>query len=155
MAVNAPEAGTVTEYLANEEDTVTVGQDLLKLELGGSPKTEDKQEGGQDPKAPAADDQPTSSHPKSKKNEVAAGESPSPPSSSSSTSPKKEPEPSKQEPKQSAAKKDLSGRDQLSTKSGEQKKLESKGPDAKAITSGGPYGNREERRVCPLTPTNS
>lgn len=37
MAVNAPEAGTIKEFLVNEEDTVTVGQDLLRLELGGAP----------------------------------------------------------------------------------------------------------------------
>lgn len=37
VAVNAPEAGTIREFLANEEDTVTVGQDLVRLELGGVP----------------------------------------------------------------------------------------------------------------------
>lgn len=37
MAVNAPDAGTIKEFLVNEEDTVTVGQDLLRLELGGAP----------------------------------------------------------------------------------------------------------------------
>ena len=59
--MNAPEAGTVKEYLVNEEDTVTVGQDILKLELGGPPKGGEKQAGGQDPKQPAPDDQSTSS----------------------------------------------------------------------------------------------
>jgi 2-oxoglutarate dehydrogenase E2 component (dihydrolipoamide succinyltransferase) len=33
--VNAPQAGTIKEFLAQEEDTVTVGQDLIRLELGG------------------------------------------------------------------------------------------------------------------------
>ncbi|KUI62234.1 hypothetical protein VP1G_09371 [Cytospora mali] len=37
VAVNAPEAGTIKEFLANEEDTVTVGQDIVRLELGGAP----------------------------------------------------------------------------------------------------------------------
>lgn len=37
MSVNAPESGTIKELLVNEEDTVTVGQDLIKLELGGAP----------------------------------------------------------------------------------------------------------------------
>jgi len=37
VAVNAPEAGTIKEFLANEEDTVTVGQDLVRIELGGPP----------------------------------------------------------------------------------------------------------------------
>jgi 2-oxoglutarate dehydrogenase E2 component (dihydrolipoamide succinyltransferase) len=35
--VNAPEAGIIKEFLANEEDTVTVGQDLVRIELGGAP----------------------------------------------------------------------------------------------------------------------
>ncbi|GJN89089.1 hypothetical protein Rhopal_002063-T1 [Rhodotorula paludigena] len=37
VAVNAPKAGTLTELLANEEDTVAVGQDLFKLEPGEAP----------------------------------------------------------------------------------------------------------------------
>lgn len=35
--MNAPEAGTIVEFFAAEEDTVIVGQDLLRLELGGAP----------------------------------------------------------------------------------------------------------------------
>ncbi|KII87712.1 hypothetical protein PLICRDRAFT_699252 [Plicaturopsis crispa FD-325 SS-3] len=34
VSVNAPTAGTLTEFLANEEDTVTVGQDLFRIEPG-------------------------------------------------------------------------------------------------------------------------
>ncbi|CAO1626219.1 unnamed protein product [Sympodiomycopsis kandeliae] len=37
VTVNAPQSGTITETLANEEDTVTVGQDLFKLEPGEAP----------------------------------------------------------------------------------------------------------------------
>ncbi|KAK0714278.1 hypothetical protein B0T21DRAFT_297350 [Apiosordaria backusii] len=37
VAVNAPEAGVIKEFLANEEDTVVVGQDLVRIELGGAP----------------------------------------------------------------------------------------------------------------------
>ncbi|KID92551.1 Dihydrolipoamide succinyltransferase [Metarhizium guizhouense ARSEF 977] len=37
VAVNAPEAGTIKEFLVSEEDTVTVGQDLVRIELGGAP----------------------------------------------------------------------------------------------------------------------
>ena len=43
--MNAPVAGTITEVLASEEDTVTVGQDLFRIEPG---------EGGADAK-PTAD----------------------------------------------------------------------------------------------------
>ncbi|GAA5878774.1 hypothetical protein JCM16303_007177 [Sporobolomyces ruberrimus] len=38
VAVNAPKSGTITELLANEEDTVAVGQDLFKLEAGDAPE---------------------------------------------------------------------------------------------------------------------
>lgn len=34
MSVNAPSAGTITEHLAAEEDTVSVGQDLFRFEPG-------------------------------------------------------------------------------------------------------------------------
>ena len=34
VSVNAPTAGTITEHLASEEDTVTVGQDLFRIEPG-------------------------------------------------------------------------------------------------------------------------
>ncbi|CCG80897.1 Putative uncharacterized protein [Taphrina deformans PYCC 5710] len=54
VSVNAPEAGTITEHLANEEDTVEVGQDLFKMEPGegGSSKTEKASE---EPKEAAKD----------------------------------------------------------------------------------------------------
>ncbi|KAG6093091.1 hypothetical protein E4U31_006923 [Claviceps sp. LM219 group G6] len=37
VAVNAPDSGTIKEFFASEEDTVTVGQDLVRIELGGPP----------------------------------------------------------------------------------------------------------------------
>lgn len=143
VAVNAPEAGTVKEYLANEEDTVIVGQDLVKLELGAPPKEGDKQEGGQRPKEPAADDQSTSSDPEPNEN----GQSPSTPSSSSSPSPKKENRPSTQSSEPSAAKQEPLLREQSSSRSSEPMKPNSKKSDSKATRSEAPYGNREERRV--------
>ncbi|RPB08572.1 dihydrolipoamide succinyltransferase, partial [Morchella conica CCBAS932] len=55
VAVNAPEAGTILELFAQEEDTVIVGQDLLKLELGGAPPENAEKEAPakEEPKAPA------------------------------------------------------------------------------------------------------
>ncbi|KAL2372476.1 2-oxoglutarate dehydrogenase E2 component (dihydrolipoamide succinyltransferase) [Blastomyces gilchristii SLH14081] len=44
ITVNAPEAGTIKEFLASEEDTVTVGQDLVKLETGGAAPGKPKEE---------------------------------------------------------------------------------------------------------------
>lgn len=38
VAVNAPEAGTLKELLVSEEDTVTVGQDLARIEPGAAPE---------------------------------------------------------------------------------------------------------------------
>lgn len=128
MAVNAPSAGTIKEFLANEEDTVTVGQDLLKLELGGEPQKEGKQQGGQEPKAPAPKEQSTSSDPEPKK------ETSSPPP------PKNEPESLKQtEPKKD--------KEPAPPRTPEPTKTESKEPKTKATSSDAPFGNREERRV--------
>lgn len=57
VAVNAPEAGTIKEFLVNEEDTVTVGQDIVRLELGGAPpegagKSEAKEQPKEESKEP-------------------------------------------------------------------------------------------------------
>ncbi|CAN9091910.1 unnamed protein product [Alternaria alternata] len=60
VAVNAPEAGTIKEFLVNEEDTVTVGQEIVKLEAGGAPEG-GKKEASEQPKEPASKDQETSS----------------------------------------------------------------------------------------------
>lgn len=75
VAVNAPEAGTIREFLANEEDTVTVGQDIVRLELGGAPP-----EGAAEPKDKEPEKKPESkpegeSKPEPKKEES----SPAPP----------------------------------------------------------------------------
>ncbi|KAG5950344.1 hypothetical protein E4U53_005237 [Claviceps sorghi] len=44
VAVNAPESGFIREFLVSEEDTVTVGQDLVRIELGGAPSYDAKDE---------------------------------------------------------------------------------------------------------------
>jgi len=124
VSVNAPEAGTIKEFLANEDDTVTVGQDLVRLESGGEPG---KKEAKEEPKEAASGEQETSSQPESGKEEQAPKEEkpvppkeelkPEPPKQESKPQPppQKKPEPPKQteQPKE--------------TKSG--------------------AGNREERRV--------
>ncbi|KAF4624092.1 hypothetical protein G7Y89_g14080 [Cudoniella acicularis] len=63
VSVNAPEAGTIKEFLANEEDTVIVGQDLVRLELGSAPEGESKEKASTEPKEPATSEQPISSDP--------------------------------------------------------------------------------------------
>ncbi|KAF7557707.1 hypothetical protein G7Z17_g444 [Cylindrodendrum hubeiense] len=43
VAVNAPEAGTIREFLVSEKDTVIVGQGLVRLELGDTPPSIDNE----------------------------------------------------------------------------------------------------------------
>lgn len=95
VAVNAPEAGTIKEFLVNEEDTVTVGQDIVRLELGGAPA-----EGADKSKAK----EPSQEQPKeeSKEPEKKPESDPTPPPKQQDTKPaqppaaseKKEPAPS-------------------------------------------------------------
>lgn len=95
VAVNAPEAGTIKEFLANEEDTVTVGQDLVRLELGGPPEGGKEEKASSEPKEAAPKEQPTSSDPEPKKAEEqkSKDESTPPPKSQ-----EKQPEPKKDSP---------------------------------------------------------
>jgi 2-oxoglutarate dehydrogenase E2 component (dihydrolipoamide succinyltransferase) len=125
VAVNAPEAGTIKEIFANEEDTVTVGQDLLRLELGGAPGGE-RQKAETEPKEATSGDEPTSSGPKApKKDESKPEDKSSLPLSTPSQ--EKEPEPKKETPP---------------PKQSEPKKTESKPSSSSPV-----LGNREERRV--------
>ena len=108
-----------------------MGQDLLRLELGGPPKGGEKQQGGQQPKAPAPDEQPTSSDPKPQKGEEnSEQESPLPP-----PPPERKPGPSNEDSKPSA----------LPREPPKQKEeLKKSEPEPKSTV---PLGNREERRV--------
>ncbi|KAI9891584.1 MAG: 2-oxoglutarate dehydrogenase complex E2 component [Vezdaea aestivalis] len=69
VAVNAPQAGTIKEFLANEEDTVVVGQDLVKMEAGGSAPEGGATPARNEPKHPASTEQATSSDPAPEKKE--------------------------------------------------------------------------------------
>lgn len=53
VAVNAPEAGKITELLVKEEDSVAVGQDLCKLDTSASRPEGGAQTAKGEPKAPA------------------------------------------------------------------------------------------------------
>ncbi|RDW87210.1 putative dihydrolipoamide succinyltransferase [Aspergillus mulundensis] len=118
VSVNAPESGVIKELLVNEEDTVTVGQDLVKLEAGGAPEKK-SEEANEKPKEPAATS-PASDKPKAPE---PAPSSPAPEKASSpSKAPSSQAETSK--PTQQAASKPQ--------ESGEAKPA---------------LGNREERRV--------
>lgn len=124
VAVNAPAAGTIKEFLAKEEDTVTVGQDLVRLELGGEPgqKAEKAKE---EPKEPAPESQTSASEKSGTKEESKPKEEPK---KESKPEPKQE---SKPEPKQQESKP-------------QPKKQDSKESEQKTES---PYGSREERRI--------
>jgi len=121
VAVNAPEAGTIKEFLANEEDTVTVGQDLVRLELGGAPAGEERERGSSEPKEATPKEQSTSSDPDpSKKDEPK-------PNQESSSPPTKEEKPA--------------AKDTPKPKPGPKKS------ESTSSSSSPSLGNREERRV--------
>ncbi|GJC91805.1 dihydrolipoyllysine-residue succinyltransferase [Colletotrichum higginsianum] len=120
VAVNAPEAGTIKEFLVNEEDTVTVGQDIVKMELGGEKSSESSSSGD--------------------KKEAAEKPKPKPESESKPEPPKKE---SKPEPKQDESQKDASA-----SKPAAPAKETSKPASNETAASAAPtFGSREERRV--------
>ena len=108
VAVNAPEAGTIKEFLANEEDTVVVGQDLVRLEPGGSPEGGSAQKADSGPKEPAQSKESTSSEPEpSKKNESKPKDQsspPPPPPQENKPGPKKETPPKRTEPSKTESK---------------------------------------------------
>lgn len=115
--MNAPQAGTIKEFLAQEEDTVTVGQDLVRLELGGEapPKEESKpvelKKSANEEKATPSDSKPAQKDEPSPSKK----ESPSPPA-------QEQPKKASPPPKQS----------------------DSKANESKSTSA---PGNREERRV--------
>ncbi|KKY15015.1 putative dihydrolipoamide succinyltransferase [Phaeomoniella chlamydospora] len=113
VSVNAPTSGTIKEFLVSEEDTVTVGQEIVKMAEGeGGEKT-----AGEEPKEPASEEQPSASEkpekekepekpaPEPKEEKPAPKEdkpSPPPKPSSKPAAPKKE-EPKKDAPKDKEA----------------------------------------------------
>lgn len=140
MAVNAPDAGTIKEFLANEEDTVTVGQVLLKMEIGGAPDAGGKQEGGQKPKTPAPDDQPTSSDPKPSQSEAKPKQESSPP-------PSPPPPPKQQDAQPPNESKPSPPAQEPPLQENSPKPINSKKPEPTSTESEVVYGSREERRV--------
>ncbi len=51
--MNGPEAGTIKVFLVNEEYTVTVGQDLVRIELGGAPSGDNSKPAASESEEPA------------------------------------------------------------------------------------------------------
>lgn len=138
VAVNAPEAGTIKEFLVNEEDTVNVGQDIVKMETGGKPSGDKAEKAGSEPKDAASSEQETSSQPEGGKEKESSKE-------------EKKPEPKKDEPKQESkpAPKQESmpepPKPKEETKPAPPAKKSDKKDDKPKQESA--YGNRDERRV--------
>ncbi|KAL8949875.1 MAG: hypothetical protein Q9222_004048 [Ikaeria aurantiellina] len=145
VAVNAPEAGTVKEYLAKEEDTVTVGQDIVKLKLGGSPQGGEKQQASQEPKAPAPDNQPTSSDPEPPKMQDRSKEDA--PSSPSPPPQKQEQQPAPRESTPSQPQTPSPRQGSQTPKPSNVSKSEPKSKEAQGDVKSAPYSSRGERRV--------
>lgn len=135
MAVNAPTAGTVKEFLVNEEDTVTVGQDLLKLELNGGGKTGEEDKKVTESKTPTSEDREP---PKSEKRSFQQNTSPSP----SPPSPKEESNLPRKEEKPAVAREEPTKQDESTSKVSEPIRPASESPN-----SNSPYGSRDEKRV--------
>ncbi|KAK4990833.1 2-oxoglutarate dehydrogenase complex E2 component [Elasticomyces elasticus] len=146
VAVNAPEAGTIKELLVKEEDTVTVGQDLVKMELGGEASGSKEVEAKQEPKEAASADQKTSSQPDGGQEKEAPKEEKQPEpkqESKPAPAPKQESKPEPPKPKQESKQEPPKPKEQ--TKPAPPPKQEKKS-DSKP-TPESPFGSREERRV--------
>lgn len=122
VAVNAPEAGIIKELLANEEDTVTVDQEIAKIEAGAAPEGSEK---------------PDASKESSSKEEASTESRPAPADAENKPEPTKsesKPESPKPQPPSPEPKKESAPKPSQSAK------------DASAST-GPVLGSREERRV--------
>lgn len=127
VAVNAPEAGVLKELLANEEDTVTVDQEIAKIEAGAAPEGGEKSEAPKESKEPPKEEAASTDA----KPAPADGENtPEPPKSESKPEPT--PQPSKPQPPPEPKK--------------ESPPKQQQSKDSSAST-GPVLGSREERRV--------
>ncbi|KAI1204176.1 2-oxoacid dehydrogenase acyltransferase [Annulohypoxylon truncatum] len=123
VAVNAPEAGVIKELLANEEDTVTVDQEIAKIEAGAAPEGGEKKPDA--PKeSPSREEASTESRPA-----PAEAENKPEPTKSESKPESPKPQPPAPEPKKESAPKPAQPTKESSA------------------TTGPVLGSREERRV--------
>ena len=75
VSVNAPDTGTLKELMAKEEDTVTVGQEIAKMDSGAAPEGGKQGTGKSESKEPAPKEQQTSSQPSSNQERGATAQS--------------------------------------------------------------------------------
>ncbi|KAF7560252.1 hypothetical protein G7046_g3912 [Stylonectria norvegica] len=114
VAVNAPEAGTIKELLVSEDDTVTVGQDLVRIETGGAPAGGDKESPKDDTKKADAESKPEPKQESKPEPKQDAKPAPSKPEPTQQPEKKKESKPAASPPATSAP--TLGGRDERRVK---------------------------------------
>ena len=98
VAVNSPEEGKIVEVYAEEEDTVEVGKDLLKIEPGEAPKDDGKKEEKKDDKKEEKKPEPKEEKKEEKKPEPKEEKKPEPKKDESKPAPKEESKPSQSQP---------------------------------------------------------
>ena len=125
VAVNAPTAGVILEFLANEEDNVVVGQDLVKIDAGAQASESGATKAKEEPKEAASESKETSSQPQGQKEESKPAQE------------EKKPEQPKEQPKQES---------KPAPEPKQEKKPEKK-PEAAEESKPATPGAREERRV--------
>ncbi|MCO5566086.1 hypothetical protein L7F22_019762 [Adiantum nelumboides] len=132
VSVNAPKSGTIVDTFANEEDTVTVGQDLFSIEEGEAP--EGGSSGGSQEESSGKGEEEDG-----KKKEEEQQQQ------------KQEQEKQQQQQKQDAQKKEQQQQKDTKKSSGSEKKPEpsskSQSSSAKSEQAPSQPGSREERRV--------
>ncbi|EQB43840.1 hypothetical protein CGLO_17465 [Colletotrichum gloeosporioides Cg-14] len=120
--VRSVEDGVIKEFLVNEEDTVTVGQDIVKLELGGE-------------KPSSSSEDPSEGKTTSDKSAAEPESQPEPSKSESKPEPKDEPQP-------------VSKPAAPPAKETKETSKAASSPSKETASSTGPsLGSREERRV--------
>jgi 2-oxoglutarate dehydrogenase E2 component (dihydrolipoamide succinyltransferase) len=136
VAVNAPEAGTIKEFLVKEEDTVTVGQDIARLDTDGSPKAKESE----------SQEEKKEDKPQEQKKEGGAGKPAAGAESTADSTPA--PSPKSESKSQSSDSKPSPSESKPSTKSeSKPQSSESTKPSSQSSSSGTGMGNRVERRV--------
>ncbi|KAI1462954.1 2-oxoacid dehydrogenase acyltransferase [Daldinia caldariorum] len=95
VAVNAPESGVLKELLANEEDTVTVDQEIAKIEAGAAPEGGAKSEEPPKKEAATTESRPAPSEGESKPEPKSEQSKPQPPAATPKEPAPKQPQPAK------------------------------------------------------------
>lgn len=94
VAVNATESGIIKEFFVSEEDTVTVGQDLVRVELGGEkPESSGEAEKPKEESKPQASESKPAAEPEEPKSQPAPSEKPAPSPKKSEEQPQKKSQP--------------------------------------------------------------